>query len=56
MAEIHAGIAATLIALTPILMIPIARGVYREPVSLRATVGTVIAFAGVAMLVWPTAT
>ncbi len=49
-AETHAGTAATLIALTPVLMIPIARGVYHEQVSLRATVGTAIAFAGVAML------
>jgi len=54
-AETHAGIAATLIALTPILMIPIARSFYREPVSLRATMGTAIAFAGVVMLVWPAA-
>lgn len=55
-AETHAGIAATLIALTPVLMIPIARGVYNEPVSLRATTGTAIAFAGVTMLVWPPTT
>lgn len=52
-AETHAGIAATLISLTPVLMIPIARGVYKEPVSLRAMLGTGIAFGGVVMLVWP---
>jgi drug/metabolite transporter (DMT)-like permease len=51
--ETHAGIAATLIALTPVLMIPIARAVYNEPVTLRATMGTAVAFTGVAMLLWP---
>ncbi|MHC4512805.1 MAG: DMT family transporter [Planctomycetota bacterium] len=52
-AETRAGIAATLIALTPVFMIPIARWYYRERVSMRAMVGTMIAFAGIAMLLWP---
>lgn len=45
-----AGVAATLLALTPILIIPLVIVVHRERVSVRAGLGAVIAVAGVAIL------
>lgn len=45
------GIAATLMALPPILLIPIDYVVYRRKVSLRGVVGTFIAIAGVILIV-----
>jgi drug/metabolite transporter (DMT)-like permease len=45
------GIAATLMALPPILLIPIEVVVYKRRVSLRSAAGTVVAIAGVAMIV-----
>ena len=50
---IDSGIAATLIALTPIFMVPLARLVYGERVSLRAIAGTVVTFLGIMLLLWP---
>lgn len=44
------GIAATLMALSPIILIPLSLILLKERVSLRATAGTVIALAGVAMI------
>lgn len=44
------GIASTLMALPPVLLIPVEYAVYRRPVSLRAIVGTTVAFAGVALI------
>ena len=44
------GIASTLMALPPIFLIPIDYFVFKEKVSARAIVGTVIALAGVAIL------
>jgi len=44
------GIASTLMALPPIFLIPIDYFVFKEKVSTRAIVGTVIALAGVAIL------
>ena len=46
----HTGIAATLFATMPILMIPISFLVMGERISLRAVIGTVIAVVGVALL------
>ena len=46
----HAGIAATLMALTPILVVPMVILIHRERVSPRAGIGALISVAGVALL------
>ena len=43
------GIASTLMALTPIFLIPISYVVFRDKPTLRAIVGTLVAFAGTAL-------
>jgi drug/metabolite transporter (DMT)-like permease len=47
------GIASTLMALPPVMLIPIEYLVYKRPVSLRATLGTLATFAGVALIFLP---
>jgi drug/metabolite transporter (DMT)-like permease len=47
---IPVGIAATLMALPPVILIPIGYVVYRERVSRRGVMGTLVAFAGVAVI------
>lgn len=49
--HIEAGIAATLNAMTPIMILPLVTMVYKEKVSFRAYLGAVISVAGVAILV-----
>ncbi|MBK8987133.1 MAG: DMT family transporter [Chloroflexi bacterium] len=44
------GIASTLMALPPVLLIPVEYLVYRRPVSARGMVGTAVAFIGVALI------
>ena len=44
------GVASTIMSLTPLFLIPVSRFVFREPITLRAVVGTLIALAGVALL------
>ena len=44
------GIAATIMALVPILMLPLVRFVYKERLTWRAILGAVVAVAGVAVL------
>jgi drug/metabolite transporter (DMT)-like permease len=44
------GIASTLMALPPVLLIPVEYFVYRRPVSPRGMVGTAVAFVGVALI------
>jgi drug/metabolite transporter (DMT)-like permease len=46
------GIASTLMALPPILLIPLEYGLFRQRVSPRGLAGTVIALGGVALLFW----
>lgn len=46
-----AGVAATLMSLTPVLLVPLSRLVAGERVTWRAACGTVVAFLGVALLV-----
>ncbi len=46
----YVGIASTLMALTPIIMLPVSKWYYKEHVSLRAFLGTVVALAGVAII------
>ena len=47
---IPAGIAATLNAMAPVLVIPLVVLVYKEKVTMRATVGAIVAVGGVALL------
>ena len=44
------GVASTLMALPPIFLLPLTRWIFKEKVSWRSMVGTVIAVAGVAMI------
>ena len=43
-------IASTLMALTPVFLLPVSRFVFNEKVTLRAVLGTALAMAGVAMI------
>jgi drug/metabolite transporter (DMT)-like permease len=47
------GIAATLMALPPVILIPLGYFIYGERVSPRAITGTIIAFCGVALIFLP---
>jgi drug/metabolite transporter (DMT)-like permease len=47
------GIAATLMALPPVILIPLGYLLYRERVSARGIAGTIVAFVGVALLLLP---
>jgi drug/metabolite transporter (DMT)-like permease len=47
------GIAATLMALPPILLIPIEYIIYKRKVSTRGVVGTFVAIVGVALIIFP---
>jgi drug/metabolite transporter (DMT)-like permease len=47
------GIASTLMALPPVILIPIEYIVYKQKISRRGIVGTVVAIAGVALIFWP---
>jgi len=44
------GVASTLMALSPVFLLPISRLVFKEPITLRAVAGTLLAVAGVAVL------
>ena len=44
------GIASTLMALPPIILIPLSYVLFRERVSWRAVAGTLLAFTGVALI------
>jgi drug/metabolite transporter (DMT)-like permease len=46
----YVGIASTLMALTPIIMLPVSRFYYKEHISPRAFFGTILALAGVAII------
>ncbi len=46
----YVGIASTLMALTPIFILPISKYYYREKISSRAVIGTLVALAGVAII------
>lgn len=47
------GIAATLMALPPVILIPLGYFIYGERVGRRSIVGTIIAFCGVALILLP---
>lgn len=44
------GVASTLMALTPVILLPVSHFVYKEKVTWQAVLGTVVAIAGVAIL------
>jgi drug/metabolite transporter (DMT)-like permease len=44
------GIASTLMSLTPVFLLPIARLVFSEPISYRAVAGTIVALSGATIL------
>ena len=46
------GIASTLMALAPVILLPLAHWVLKERITQRAIVGTVVAMVGVAMIFW----
>ncbi len=49
------GIASTLMALSPVLLLPLARWLFKEQITLRAILGTGIAMVGVALIFSPAA-
>lgn len=46
------GIASTLIALPPVILIPLEYALFKRQVSLRSIAGTLVAMSGVAILIW----
>jgi len=46
------GIASTLMALAPVILLPLAHWIFKERITQRAIVGTVVAMVGVAMILW----
>jgi drug/metabolite transporter (DMT)-like permease len=46
------GIASTIIALPPIFLLPVGHFIFKERVTWRAILGTMIAITGVALLFW----
>lgn len=44
------GIASTLMALSPVILLPLARWIFKERITQRAIVGTMVALVGVAMI------
>jgi drug/metabolite transporter (DMT)-like permease len=44
------GVASTLMALSPVFLLPVSRVLFKEPIRPRAVAGTLVAVAGVAML------
>jgi drug/metabolite transporter (DMT)-like permease len=48
--HVEVGIASTLIALTPVIILPISYFVFKEKVGWQAIVGTILAISGVAVL------
>ncbi len=46
------GIASTLMALPPVLLIPLEYAAFRQRISRRGVAGTLVALAGVALLFW----
>lgn len=47
---IHLGVASTILALPPVLMIPIGRYVFKEEIKWQSVVGTIVAMVGAAVL------
>ena len=48
----HVGIASTLMSLSPVFLLPLSHWIFKERITQRAIVGTVVAMVGVAMIFW----
>jgi drug/metabolite transporter (DMT)-like permease len=48
------GIASTLMALTPIIILPISKWVFKEQVTRRAVIGTLVCLVGVVVIITTT--
>ena len=46
----YVGVASTLMALTPILVLPVSKWVFKEQVSWQAVIGTLVSMAGIALI------
>jgi drug/metabolite transporter (DMT)-like permease len=46
------GVGATLISLSPVILLPASRLIYKERITLVAVAGTILALAGVGLLLW----
>ena len=49
-AHAHIGVASTLMSLTPVFLLPVAHFLFREKITSRAVIGTLIALMGVVLL------
>ena len=49
-AHTHIGVASTLMSLTPVLLLPVSHFLFKERITSRAIVGTLVALLGVIML------
>jgi len=48
----HVGIASTLMSLSPVILLPLSHRVFKERITPRTILGTVVALVGVAMIFW----
>lgn len=48
----HVGIACTLMSLSPVILLPMVHWIFKERITQRAIVGTVVAMVGVTMISW----
>jgi len=49
-AHAHIGVASTLMSLTPVLLLPVSYFLFKEKITARAMIGTVVALLGVILL------
>jgi len=49
-AHAHIGVASTLMSLTPVMLLPVSHFLFREKITPRAIIGTLVALLGVVML------
>jgi drug/metabolite transporter (DMT)-like permease len=49
-AHAHIGVASTLMSLTPVMLLPVSHFLFRERITSRAIIGTLVALFGVVML------
>jgi drug/metabolite transporter (DMT)-like permease len=47
------GVAQTLISLSPVLILPLTRVLYKERITARAVCGAIVAVGGIAVMLWP---
>jgi drug/metabolite transporter (DMT)-like permease len=49
-AHTHIGVASTLMSLTPVLLLPVSYFLFKERITSRAIIGTLVALSGVILL------